>query len=92
MNSFFFCNKVPSNPTSNLSTTTPTSTPSLTTDKQNVYNNNNSVYNSEYLTYIASKLSKKYDLSSCTFNTTSDKKNTLRNQLYEVNMKNCVTV
>lgn len=31
-------------------------------------------------------------MNSCTFNTTADKKNTLRNQLFEFGMKNCMTV
>lgn len=30
-------------------------------------------------------------MNSCTFKTTSDKKNTLRNQLFENGMKNCLT-
>lgn len=49
-------------------------------------------YPSEYLPYVMSKLNKRFDLGSSTFNTTSDKKNTLRNQLYEKGMKNCITV
>lgn len=49
-------------------------------------------YPSEYFPYVMSKINKRFDLSSSTFNTTIDKKNTLRNQLYETGMKNCITV
>jgi|688.fasta_scaffold67694_2 hypothetical protein len=36
----------------------------------------------EYLPYTLCKLNKRFDIFSCTFNTTPDKKNTLRNQLF----------
>jgi hypothetical protein len=49
-------------------------------------------YPSEYLPFVVSKLDKRFELTSCTFGSTADKKNTLRNQLLEAGMKNCVTV
>lgn len=52
----------------------------------------NEKYPSEYLPCVISMINKRFDRGSCTFNTTIDKKNTLRNQLYENGMKNCVTV
>lgn len=37
---------------------------------------------SEYFPFLIAKFDKRFDLGACTFNTSPDKKNTLRNQLY----------
>ena len=42
-------------------------------------NKNGDKFPSEYIPYTICKLNKRFDIFSCTFNTTSDKKNTLRN-------------